>query len=161
MDNRLSLDLDSGTQLNINTAFSASSNLSLGQVLPSPGTRNYERLINKPSINGVQLVGNQSLADLNIVSENTTAGWDVTPTYVPKYGEICLYSDTGRIKIGDGVVPIVDLPFVGAQDTTTIMDALQEHTSNNTIHITSEEREFWNAKLNYTTDGETLVFTRN
>ena len=36
---------------------------------------NYDDLTNKPSINGVELIGAQTSESLHIVSENTTAGW--------------------------------------------------------------------------------------
>ena len=124
------------------------------------GTRNYNNLSNKPQINGVTLQGNQTPADLGIVSENTESGWAQTPLYVPQRGEICLYSDTGRIKIGDGVVPLIDLPYLGSTDNELIMDALRSHTSNAVIHVSQEDRDRWDAKLNYTTVGEELIFNR-
>ena len=135
--------------------------LTITPTFGSGGTRNYNNLINKPQINGVTLIGNTTLADLNIVSENTAEGWGSNPAYIPKYGEICLYSDTGKIKIGDGSVPIVDLPYVGSQDNQAIMNALTKHVENKVIHVTAEEKAFWNAKLNYDVSGETLTFTRN
>lgn len=127
----------------------------------SAGTRNYERLLNKPSINGTVLLGNQTSADLNIVSENTEAGWAQMPDYIPRNGEICYYSDTVKIKIGDGVVCLVDLPYVCSDDVSKIKSKLEEHIDDATTHITAEERAFWNAKLNYDVNDEELVFTRN
>lgn len=124
------------------------------------GTRNYNLLANKPRINGVELSGNQTLADLNVVSENTQEGWESDPLYVPKSGEICFYSDSGKIKIGDGSVPIVDLPFIGDQDNARVLAALQEHVQDSVAHVTQEDRNRWDAKLNYSISDEELILTR-
>lgn len=124
------------------------------------GTRNYDRLTNKPSINEVTLIGNKTSEDLHIVSENTSSGWNEKSTYVPKRGEICLYSDTMTIKIGDGSVPIIDLPFVKDDQTQTILDTLLKHINNSEVHVTQEEKQFWSNKLNYVIDDEELIFNR-
>jgi hypothetical protein len=125
------------------------------------GTISYENIINKPTINGVIVDGGKTSADLRIVSENTEDGWDAMRTYVPQRGEICFYSDIGKIKIGDGTVPIVDLPFIAGGDAEAVMDRLNNHINDDEHHITQQEREFWNAKLNYDIAGEGLIFTRN
>lgn len=127
----------------------------------STGTRNYNNLVNQPQINGITLSGNKGVADLHIVSENTTEGWEMESMYVPKRGEICLFSDTNRIKVGDGSVPIVDLPFIGAHDTKTIMDALQGHINDTAAHVSAADRQRWDNKLNYSAIGETLVLNRS
>jgi hypothetical protein len=125
------------------------------------GTTDYEKLKNKPSINGVVLIGDKTSVDLNIVSENTESGWAGTPTYVPKKGEICLYTDTGKIKIGDGSVCLVDLPFIGEEAVDEVKELLRKHIEDQNIHVTQDEKNFWNAKLNYDVNGEMLVFNRN
>ena len=125
------------------------------------GTTDYEKLKNKPSINGVVLIGDKTSVDLNIVSENTESGWAGTPTYVPKNGEICLYTDTGKIKIGDGSVCLVDLPFIGEAAVDEVKELLRKHIEDRNIHVTQEEKNFWNAKLNYDVNGEILTFNRN
>lgn len=43
------------------------------------------------------------------------------------------------IKIGDGNAYLIDAPFM---DTDII-----DHINNHTIHITEEERQFWNNKV--------------
>lgn len=125
------------------------------------GTTDYEKLKNKPSINGVVLIGDKTSVDLNIVSENTESGWSGTPMYVPKNGEICLYTDTGKIKIGDGSVCLVDLPFIGEAAVDEVKELLRKHIEDRNIHVTQEEKDFWNAKLNYDVNGEILSFNRN
>lgn len=137
-------------------------------------TGNYEDLANKPQINGVSLTGNQSSQDLYLVSENTTAGWNSNPMYLPKKGEICVYTDyttvtddQGRtitypeIKIGDGNSYLIDLPLASASARYFLMNKLQEHIDDTSVHIQPGERQFWNNKLNYDVSGEDLILTRN
>ncbi len=113
----------------------------------------------------------------DIVIETTIEAMDVHPTsywnehrdYVPDAGEMVIYTDRTvidgvaypGIKIGDGSAYVVDLPFLGDDVTDQIVDVLNNHVNNTDIHVTPEEKAFWNAKLNYETQGETLVFTRN
>ncbi len=96
-----------------------------------------------------------------LVSENTTAGWASMPLYVPKDGEFCIYSDTHELKIGDGQVPIVDLPFVGHGEATAVSIALAAHAGNMSVHVSQEDRDCWNNKVDVGVAGEQLVFTRS
>lgn len=167
----LSLQMSDRTNLNVNMRvptiqLNDSSNLSLN-MQSAPAIRDYNRMINKPKINGVELVGDRQLSDLHIVSENTTAGWNTMPDYIPKQGEICIYTDyevieedgqvinVPGIKIGDGNAYVVDLPF-----SSSSARQLEEHISNTVVHTTQEEKDFWSAKLNYDITGENLIFNR-
>jgi len=148
----------------------SSSNLS-GQVsIPiTVQETNYNRLTSKPTINGVIVSGNLTLQDLKIVSENTTEGWNANLSYIPKAGEICIYTDYVTvdgvtyygIKIGDGLAYLIDLPFVGDDVRSLVLSKLAEHEEDSVAHITSEERAFWNNKLNYEVSGEELTLNRN
>lgn len=104
---------------------------------------------------------------------NTTAYWNSQRGYIPKAGEIIIYSDyqtiddCGKIinlpgiKIGSGNAYVQDLAFLGAYDAQTMID----HIADLSIHITGAEREFWNNKLNVDDNhevvGEELIFNRN
>lgn len=134
--------------------------VTLHEANPLPGTRNYENLVNKPQINGIDLSGDKSSIDLKLVSENTEAGWAARPTYIPKRGEICLYSDITKIKIGDGYAAVGDLPFIGSNEAETFMSMLIRHSTNSTIHVTKQDKDRWNNKLNYALNGESLILTR-
>ena len=105
----------------------------------------------------------------DIVFVDTTDNWDRQTTLVPKRGQIIIYLDRDRIaddvgnviyvpgiKIGDGTAYVVDLPFI--DDAQAIY--LAEHINDRTLHITQQEREFWNNKLNYDLNGETLMLNR-
>lgn len=136
--------------------------------------KDYNKLINKPQINGVELIGNKTSQDLYIVSENTTAGWNSTPLYLPKLGEICVYTDHTTvqddmghditypgIKIGDGNSYLIDMPFVGDDIRYLLLQRIKSHEDNTIVHITQEERVFWNNKLNLDVDDEELILNRN
>lgn len=98
----------------------------------------------------------------------TTEEWNQRISYIPKKGEILVWSDRNVIsgvpyaglKIGDGLAYAVDLPFVGDDVAAGILQTLQDHISDTQIHITEEEREIWNNKINYDINGEELILTR-
>lgn len=127
----------------------------------------YEALKNKPKIDGVELIGNLSLMDFKYMSEDTAAGWNSKPTYVPKKGEIVIYTDGDgnrnfpEIKIGDGSAYVADLPFVGSGLFYLVNSRLDDHINDDVRHITQAERTFWNNKLNCSISGDELVINHN
>ena len=94
---------------------------------------------------------------------NTTAGWAAQGSLVSEANTLYIYTDYQQdsegndipgIKIGDGNAYLVDKPFL---DTV-----YYEHVNDTDIHITAEEREFWNNKVRcyYSpTNDETVIFT--
>lgn len=135
-----------------------------GQVY-SVTINDYEKLINLPSINGITLIGDTPLTDFGmpIFYFDTTENWATKGMEVSEKNAVYVYTDRGKtkdgrdiagIKIGDGLAYIVDLPFTD--------EAFIEHINDKTIHITQEEREFWNNKNRaYVSpaQAETLVLT--
>ena len=114
-----------------------------------------------------------------------TENWDNATGFIPKNGELIIYDDfevktytveengesvertvlVPNIKIGTGNAFVQDLPFV---DEVT-RDRLLDHIYNNDIHVTVEDKQFWNnkiniddayAQINHCLEDETLVFTR-
>lgn len=89
----------------------------------------------------------------------TTATWNAQPQFVALEGLIYVYTDhkiyNGKyipgIKIGDGKAYLRDLPFIDV-----IYD---EHINNTNIHVSKEEKEFWNNKVRSIVNNEELVFT--
>ena len=88
----------------------------------------------------------------------STATWNSKPKTLSKAGFIYIYSDyrDGKpaIKIGDGKAYLIDLPFTD--------DEIIEHINDTVIHITQEEREFWNDKVRCYIDpinDKRLIFT--
>lgn len=100
---------------------------------------------------------------------DTTSNWQKKTSYIPPVGTIIVYTDRNIIngvkyagvKLGDGMAYCVDLPFVGDDVAAQIVAMLNEHVGNTNIHVTSEEKEFWNNKLNCVVIGEKLYMNRN
>ena len=100
---------------------------------------------------------------------DTTENWDNDLLYIPEKGLIIVYSDKGVIirdgqtinvagvKIGDGTSYLIDLPFIGDE----LGAILEDHIQDTNIHVTLEEKQFWNNKLNFELVEETLILNRN
>ena len=104
----------------------------------------------------------------------TTAEWRSRITDIPARGEIVIFTDRYTttdendnevvipgIKVGNGNAYAIDLPFVGDDVVLAINARLAAHEQNTDIHTTLAEKTFWNNKLNYNLDQETLTLNRN
>lgn len=111
------------------------------------------------------------------LKRDTTAHWNAAQGMIPLAGEVIFYTDykiirkeidgemqnvyIPGIKIGDGQTYVQDLPFVDAE----LRDRIIEHVNNENIHVTLQEKLFWNNKLNVNDDMElvegALVLNRN
>ena len=99
----------------------------------------------------------------------TTAEWELQPTFVPERGEFIVYTDRtvidgvaySGVKVGDGGAYVVDLPFVGDDVATVIVTQINDHVFNSDIHVSPAEKQFWDNKLNFELQGETLAFNTN
>lgn len=98
---------------------------------------------------------------------DTTANWNAQADLIGKAGHIYVYSDYEVIngvavpafKVGDGLAYLIDTPFADGN-----MSTINDHIQNGEIHITEEERLFWNNKVTCFLsqgDDETVVFTKN
>lgn len=102
------------------------------------------------------------------VRVGTKLDWQENPMYVPEKGEIIIYSDQTvidgveypGIKVGDGKAYVVDLPFVADASAQDITKELREHIQDSVAHVTQEDRNFWNNKLNCELVGDELIFNR-
>lgn len=162
--NELNISLDNSSDFNISLSDDVLS-LSL-EGDGGGGTDNYNDLKNKPSINNVVLVGNKTLQDLGIseILYNTTEYWNSQVGVQSKAGVLYVYSDYRQedgvyipaVKIGDGNAYIIDLPFAD--------DIYAKHVVNKTIHVTEEEKAFWNDKVTCFIDplnDKKIIFTKN
>ena len=63
---------------------------------------------------------------------DTTANWNARSTFIPKAGEIIIYTDTHKVKVGDGTSTISSLPFIDNVDLSNYVtdSELASHTSN-------------------------------
>lgn len=92
------------------------------------------------------------------VMYGTTAYWDGQPELIAKENAIYVYTDgfpreihnIVRFKVGDGQSYLIDLPYTDM--------VYYDHISDPIIHITQEEREFWNNKVSCKIEGENIVF---
>lgn len=93
------------------------------------------------------------------IEQDTTEAWNSQPNLIAKKGHLYFYTDYKNVggeniaglKLGDGTSYLIDLPFVDAQ--------FQEHISDTIVHITQQEREFWNNKNRAVITGENLILT--
>lgn len=95
----------------------------------------------------------------------TTAEWNAQRSLIAEKGCVYVYSDYEHtelgtpvpgFKVGDGLAYLIDLPFND--------DLFLAHASDNVIHVTDAEREFWNNKVTAyinATNTEELVLTKN
>lgn len=103
------------------------------------------------------------------------AEWDLNKDLISQKNVLYIYSDYKSVnkdtkqvfipglKIGDGTTYLIDLPFIN--DTaggSEIEQMILDHINNNIIHISAEERNFWNNKLNLLLqpESQTLIFNR-
>ena len=70
---------------------------------------------------------------------DTAANWAKATSFVPLKGEICVYSDTNQIKIGDGKKYLSELPFLDGK-LKTINNI--EPDENGNIQLTAEIPSF-------------------
>lgn len=101
----------------------------------------------------------------DIIHTDTTAHWNAQTLLIAERGQIYVYSDyltiegedIPAIKIGDGTSYLIDLPFTAGNNAL-----IADHINNHVIHITAEERDFWNNKVSCfisAVDPTNLVFT--
>ena len=140
-------------------------NVCFGELNFVGGVVDYNDLENKPSINSIVLQGALTAKDLGLASiyYDTTANWAKQMSLISEKGAVYIYSDysgiigpsgdiipIAGIKIGDGSSYLLDIPFITDQLTSIIF----RHIANNEMHITAQEREFWNHKVSSYLAGE-------
>lgn len=100
------------------------------------------------------------------VISNTKSTWDERIDFIPKAGQIILYTDyfgpdLPAIKIGDGLAYLIDLPVIGNGLAQQLSSILASHLVDHSRHVTDEEKSFWNNKLNLEISGEELILNRS
>lgn len=111
------------------------------------------------------------------LKRDTTVNWNNATGFVPLAGEVIVYEDYRHMtkeieeesvevpipgfKIGDGQTFVQDLPFTDE----ALRIELLEHINNVDIHVSLEDKLFWNNKINVNDHMElvngSLVFNRN
>lgn len=85
------------------------------------------------------------MADKNlkarIVNKNgTSAEWEKATSFVPKKGELILYTDLNKIKIGDGVTKVNDLPFTTVPNKTSDLTNDSGYITNTSVDTKLEDK---------------------
>ena len=120
------------------------------------------------------------------LKRDTTENWNNARGFIPMPGEVIVYTDyetktyeveeygekvtktieIPNIKVGTGNAYVQDLAFVDEKTRDILMAHIQDHD----IHVTLQEKVFWNNKINVddaeeqTTgelEDETLILNRN
>ena len=102
---------------------------------------------------------------------DTTANWNSHQDLIAKRAVAYVYSDhdsyeedgqtvvVPAMKIGDGTSYLIDMPFMNEGYTRRLL----EHIGDENVHVSSEDRAFWNNKVAAFTDessqAETLVLS--
>lgn len=130
----------------------------------------YNRLSGLPSINGISVKGDLTAEDFSLAScsVDTTDGWNLRRTYIPKRGELVIYLDRSIVddvarpglKIGDGKAYVADLPFYDDDTIAALLSLIRNHIGDPDLHVTAEEKERWDNKISCEVNGEELIFTK-
>lgn len=103
-----------------------------------------------------------NLSNKMVYYSKKRADWDADRDMVSQKDVLYIYSDyklieqDGKqiyipgIKIGDGTSYLIDLPFANQNKNSEIEDLLLDHINNKIVHISAEQRDFWNNKTSNT-----------
>lgn len=100
--------------------------------------------------------------------------WNLDKNLISQKNVLYIYSDYKSIekdgeqilipglKVGDGTTYLIDLPFVNdISKNNELEQMILDHLDNKVIHISMEERNFWNNKLNLVQpESQTLILNR-
>lgn len=100
------------------------------------------------------------------IYSDTQEHWDSQVGLIAEKNAVYVYTNhsydgntpISAIKIGDGTSYLIDMPFLGDD----IMTDLRAHIANLSVHVTAQEKQFWNNKVTaivQQSDPEKLVLT--
>lgn len=101
------------------------------------------------------------------IYSDTQEHWDSQIGIIAEKNAVYVYTNHSyegdtpipAIKIGDGTSYLIDMPFIGDD----VMRELRYHMNDTSMHITAQERQFWNDKVTAVVqsgDPENLVLTK-
>lgn len=156
---------DQGESMTLGTSFNQNNRAPL----------DYNKLFNKPVINGQTIEGDLLLSQLGLraIYYDTTANWNAQSGIVSQEGALYIYSDykviedevgnrnnVPGIRIGDGASYLIDLPFLSDNS----VDVFYSHINNTSMHVSESDRIFWNNKVSSyldSQDTENLVLSKD
>ena len=65
-------------------------------------------------------MANKTIQSRFVQKHDTSANWAKAVNFIPLQGEIILYDDLRKIKIGDGATNVNDLEFIDSGSSTAI-----------------------------------------
>lgn len=71
-------------------------------------------------------MANQIFQGRLVQKHDTKANWEKATNFIPLKGEIIVYDDLKKIKIGDGSTKVNDLDFIESSSSTTIIKTWME-----------------------------------
>lgn len=117
---------------------------------------------------GVKFDQGVVIREVRQVFSDTTEGWNSQPNFIGLENCIYIYMDhqvtqdehgntvfIPGVKVGDGKAYLIDAPFTD--------EIMVKHMADGTIHVTAEEKIFWNNKVTSyidADDDETLVLSK-
>lgn len=80
-------------------------------------------------------MANNTLKTRIVINNKTSSEWSSSASFVPLKGEICIYNDLDKAKIGDGTATIADLNFawLTPAEVQQLISAASHSHSNKTI----------------------------
>lgn len=75
-----------------------------------------------------------------VQKHDTKANWDKATNFIPLAGEIIIYDDLGRFKIGDGVTKVGSLPFANSKKSDVGLGNV-DNTSDDAKPVSSAQQE--------------------
>lgn len=102
------------------------------------------------------------------IYQDTQENWDSRRSLISENKAIYVYTNHSymndgyggtkavpALKIGDGTSYLIDLPFVNQK----VEIDLANHINNYIIHVTQQDKNFWNGKVSCSVNDETLIFS--
>lgn len=71
-------------------------------------------------------MANQTFQGRMVQKHDIKANWEKATNFIPLKGEIIVYDDLKKIKIGDGSTKVNDLDFIESSSSTTIIKTWTE-----------------------------------
>jgi hypothetical protein len=73
--------------------------------------------------------------------------WDLATDFIPLQGELIIYDNLGKFKIGDGVTPVTELDFATTslseyKEIERQLTQVQERVTSNELHISETQPAF-------------------
>lgn len=132
-----------------------------------PGGNNGDIIVKSSNLNYDAEWVDPAEVNLRHIYYDTKDNWNSQIALISERGAVYIYSDQFEtdgvvipgIKIGDGSAYLIDIPFI----SQNLADRLLAHIEDSSVHVSSNDREFWNNKVTAfsdTSDPENLVLTK-